>query len=112
MKEEFKAFVKTKPELIDYVSKGSMTWQKFYEIWKLYGEDDKVWSKYKKEEKMVDSLNLSSIIDNVKKIDMDQVQKGINGLSKVVGLLTGLIGNKKMPDESYEPRQVFKKFED
>lgn len=112
MKEEFKLFVKNKPELIDYVSKGDMTWQKFYEIWNLYGEDDKVWSKYKKIEKESNDVNISSIIDSIKKIDVNQVQKGINSLSKIVGLLTGLASGKKTTDSSYEPRQVFKKFED
>ena len=46
MKEEFKNFVRKKPELIKYVNNGSMTWQKFYEQWNLYGEDDKYWSEY------------------------------------------------------------------
>ena len=45
--EEFKRFVRTKPELIKYVQSGEMTWQKFYEMWSLYGNDDKVWEKYK-----------------------------------------------------------------
>lgn len=111
MKEEFKAFVKTKPELINYVSKGEMTWQKFYEIWNLYGEDDKIWSRYKKEEKE-NSFNISNIIDSIKKIDMDQVQKGVKGLSKIVGLLGGLVGTKETTNNNYEPRQIFKKFED
>ena len=34
--EEFKNFVRTKPELIKYVQNGKMTWQKFYD---LYGTD-------------------------------------------------------------------------
>ena len=48
LKEEFKVFVRTKPELVSYVSSGEMTWQKFYEIWNLYGNDEKVWEKYTK----------------------------------------------------------------
>ena len=46
MKEEFKLFVKKRPELINYVNNGKMTWQKFYEQWYLYGEVEAVWSKY------------------------------------------------------------------
>ena len=36
-KEEFKEFVKTKPELIRHIEDGSMTWQKYYEIYDIYG---------------------------------------------------------------------------
>ena len=46
MKEEFKNFVRKKPELIKYVNNGSMTWQKFYETYSLYGKENDVWNKY------------------------------------------------------------------
>lgn len=124
IKEEFKAFVRKKPELISYVTKGDMTWQRFYEIWSLYGDDDKIWSKYKKTDDKVRSeikgnnnqnFSLSSLIDWVKNVDMNQVQRGVNSMQKVVGLLQGLAGSKASSNassSSYEPRQVFKKFED
>ena len=44
--EEFKNFVRTKPELIKYVQNGEMTWQKFYELYDLYGTDESFWNKY------------------------------------------------------------------
>ena len=114
MKEEFKAFVKRKPELISYVTSGSMTWQKFYEIWNLYGEDDKVWQKYSKEYiiNTSEGFSIASIIDLVKKLDMDQVQKGINGIQKAIGLLQGFTNKDTNNKNGYEPRQIFKKFED
>lgn len=112
MKEEFKKFVHSKPELINYVTTGEMTWQKFYEIWSLYGEDEAVWKKYANNQKE-NNFTISSIIDTIKNVDMDSIQKGINGVSKAVGLLQGLI-TKDKPKVSnvYEPRQLFKKFED
>lgn len=122
MKEEFKNFVRKKPELIKYVNNGSMTWQKFYEQWNLYGEDDKYWSEYttkestnNKETKKEESFNFSSIGDMIKKLDMDQVQKGVNSLQKIVELLQGFTlgaGDKSVSDTGYKPRQLFKKFED
>lgn len=120
MKEEFKAFVRTKPELVSYVSKGDMTWQKFYEIWNLYGNDDKVWGKYKTREEPVqsnantDSFNLSSIIDSIKNMDMETAQKGINGMQKAIELLQGFTtgGAASSAAGEYKPRQLFKKFED
>lgn len=113
MKEEFKAFVKTKPELISYVTNGSMSWQKFYEIWNLYGEDEKIWSKYSKNVNKDENFSISSLIDSIKKLDMDSVQKGINGLSKAIGLLQGFTSKGSVNNSNgYQPRQIFKKFED
>ncbi len=124
MKEEFKAFVKTKPELVSYVSNGEMSWQKFYEIWSLYGNDEKVWNKYglreeKKEEKKEnsDSFSFSSLVDSIKKVDMNSVQKGINSMQKAIELLQGFTSGGAAASATktaseYSPRQLFKKFED
>lgn len=46
MKEQFKEFVKKNPILIKYVDSNEMTWQKFYEMYDLYGDDNSVWDKY------------------------------------------------------------------
>ena len=114
MKEEFKKFVRSKPELIKYVNSGDMTWQKFYEQWSLYGEDEKVWSKYSEEkQEKQESLNFGSFTQMIKNIDMNQVQKGVNSLQKVVELLQGLSFKETGSNSSsYTPRQLFKKFED
>lgn len=115
MKEEFKLFVKKKPELVKYVNSGEMTWQKFYEQWNLYGEESSVWDNYKvnNETKKEESFNVSSITDMIKKIDVNSVQKGVNSLQKIVELLQGFsLGNETKNNETYKPRQLFKKFED
>lgn len=118
MKEEFKTFVRTKPELASYVADGTMTWQKFYELWSLYGSDNKVWDDYpKKIVKNADTNNFSfsSIINSLKNVDMDSVQKGINSVQKAVELLQGFTTKDTLSSSKssgYEPRQLFKKFED
>ncbi len=120
MKEEFKAFVRKKPELIKYVNSGEMTWQKFYEQWSLYGEDEKVWQLYKNNDKnenvKTDSFNITSITDMLKKVDMNSVQKGVNSLQKIIELLQGFTAGSAAKAantaSSYQPRQLFKKFED
>lgn len=122
MKEEFKMFVKKRPELISYVNDGSMTWQKFYEQWYLYGEDEKIWSKYKKETKETkesenksSSFNFSNFVKSLKNVNMDEVQKGVNSMQKAVELLQGLVTkdtSQASNTSSYTPRQLFKKFED
>ena len=45
-KDEFKHFASSHPELNEYVRKGDMTWQKFYEMYDIYGEDNRGWDKY------------------------------------------------------------------
>ena len=50
MKEEFKKFVSSHPELTNYVNKNEMTWQKFYDMFSLYGKDSEVWNNYLKKE--------------------------------------------------------------
>lgn len=114
MKEEFKKFVRTKPELIKYVNSGDMTWQKIYEQWSLYGEDDKIWNEYsKKEEQKEENFNFNTLAQVLKRVDMNQVQKGINSLQKMVELLQGFSFKENgSQTSSYTPRQLFKKFED
>ena len=46
MKEQFKSFVRKNPILVKYVDSNEMTWQKFYEMYDLYGEENSVWDKY------------------------------------------------------------------
>lgn len=118
LKEEFKGFVRKKPELIKYVNKGEMTWQGFYELWSLYGDDEKVWDKYKKEETGVsetkeEPFNFSSLVESIKNVDMNSVQKGISNVQKAIELLQGLTtGSAASSSTTYQPRHLFKKFED
>ena len=122
LKEKFKEFVRTKPELIKYVSSGKETWQSLFEIWSLYGSDDKVWNNYssldvkeeKKEVKKEETFSFQSLIDSVKKLDMDSVKKGIGNVQKAIELLQGLTtkGSTAAQASTYTPRQLFKKFED
>ena len=113
MKDEFKKFVRKKPELIKYVNAGKLTWQNIYEQWSLYGEDDSIWNKYNVEDnKKAETLNISSITDMIKKIDVDQVKKGVNSLQKIIELLQSFTLSDNKASSTYEPRQIFKKFED
>lgn len=88
-KDEFRQFVKNKPELISYVEKGEMTWQKFYELYDLYGEDQKVWEKYQKlDERNVNLTDgLSKITKMVKNVDMDSIKNHINTAQKALDLV-------------------------
>ena len=79
-KETFKEFVRTKPELIDYIEDGSMTWQKFYEIYDMYGEDDNVWQKYRTSKKNT----TTKVSDLMQSFDVDTIQSHIETAQKAL----------------------------
>ena len=82
-KEQFKEFIKTKPELSDYVNDGTMSWQKFYELYDLYGEDENVWNKYPKK-------STRKVTDLLDKINLDNIEEHIQTAEKALTFLTEL----------------------
>lgn len=107
-KNEFKAFVKDNPKLIKYVNNGEMTWQKFYEMYDLYGSDNSVWDKYLK----VSTNTTIDALSWIKNIDMDMIQSSINSMQRVVGLLQDFTKKDTNTQEEYKPRPLYKHFED
>lgn len=82
-KEQFKEFVRTKPELADYVESGEMTWQKFYKLYDLYGDDKNIWSKYN-----TPKQTKRKVSDIVEKIDPDSIQKHIETAQKALDIFS------------------------
>jgi hypothetical protein len=117
-KQEFKNFVKENPSLIRHVKDNNMTWQKFYEIYDLYGSEHDTWNEYiKKEESIEESGNpetdASDLLGMFKNINLDSVQNGVNNLGRVVGLLGELTGKEgAAAKDTYKPRPLYKHFED
>ena len=117
LKEEFKLYVKDHPELIKYVKSGDMTWQKFFEIYSIYGNDKSVWNKYFNDDNsqtnIKENMSVSDLINMVKNVDLDSVQKNITNISKALGLVQSLIAKDEIPKaDTYTPRPLYKKFED
>ncbi len=112
-KEEFKFFVKKHPELVSYVRDKKNTWQDFYEIYDMYGEDENVWNKYKEEDRALPLAELSNI---VKSINMDSIQKHINNAQKVIGVIQELTNktptNNIVQNIPKTPRAITKFFGD
>lgn len=106
-KEKFKDFVRNNPILLKYVKEDKMTWQKFYEIYDMYGEDNEAWKDYLTNETR-SNFDLSSFI---KGIDLDSIQNGVSSLQRVLSLLTDM-GSKDTPKETYKPRPIYKHFDD
>lgn len=128
-KESFKLFVRNHPNLNGYVASGSMTWQKFYEMYDMYGENSIIWDPYQspinsstegirasqQESKTTSKKTESSwkdILQLVKGVDLATVQKGIDGVQKAIGLVQDLTGKTTPTPNTYEPRPMYKYFED
>lgn len=121
-KDEFKDFVRKNPKLISYVKKGEMDWQKFYEIYDLYGEEETAWSGYLTTEEPVRAatagaatgLGFSEIMNFIKNIDLDSVQEGVNSVQRVLGVIQDFNSKDSTTPkkEEYKPRPLYKHFED
>ena len=122
MKEQFKEFVKKNPILIKYVDSNEMTWQKFYEMYDLYGENNSVWDKYLESNK-TNSINditktsaFTDFIAFLKTINLDSLQEGIGSIQRVLGVFQDFSGNKdnstNTDKKEYKPRPLYKHFED
>ncbi len=112
-KEAFKSFAKNHPELITSIKSGDSSWQKLYEVYDIYGEDERAWSTYFN--KSTINNPLGSISDMVKNIDMDSVQKHINTAQKALNIvqeLTTKTPASSIPKGPISPRPINKFFED
>ena len=121
--DNFKLFVKNNPNLITYVRNNTMSWQKFYELYDLYGEDNNIWSEYlnnksnsndsAKEKETKKSSKISDILDMAKNIDTHKLQDSISSVQKAIGLIGDILVKDKKPDAStYNPRPIYRRFDD
>ena len=110
-KEAIKSFAKGHPELVNSIKDGNTSWQKLYEIYDIYGEDDRAWSNYFN--KQVPNPR-AGVMDIMKNIDMDSVQKHINTAQKALGLVQELTGKStaSVTKGPVTPRPINKFFED
>ena len=130
-KDEFKEFVKSNPKLIKYVKNNEMTWQKFYEMYDLYGNEDSVWRDYIGESNKINNneeqiikqttktgiagLTLSEVVNWFKNVDLDGLQEGIGNVQRVLGVVQDFSkkdNNSNTQKETYKPRPLYKHFED
>lgn len=120
-KEEFKSFVQKHPELVSYIKDKKNTWQDFYEIYDMYGDDKNVWDKYKDEsplnaeESRAKSTSLAELASLVRNINIDNVQKYINNAQKAINVIQELTSKNPVKTEKVipkSPRPITKFFGD
>lgn len=121
--DEFKTFVKENPRLIKYVKNNDMTWQKFYEIYDLYGDSKEAWKDFLDVDIATTvatdtvatasaSTATSDFMSWIKGIDLDSIREGVNSLQRVIGVMQDFNSSKQTNSEEYKPRPLYKHFED
>ena len=128
-KEEFKQFVKNNPKLVKFVKNNEMTWQKFYEMYDLYGEEENIWKDYIGEctrdvnqnnmsipkSSGIGGLSLSEVVNWFKNVDLDGIQEGIGNVQRVLGVVQDFSkkdNGTSDTKQTYKPRPLYKHFED
>ena len=115
-KESFKEFIKKRPELAQAVFNNKTTFQKLYEAYDMYGEDSNVFDELltpKNDVKVSTSSSFKEITNLFRNIDLDTVQRSVNGLQKAVSIISEIV--PKNNDEyipNYEERPINKYYED
>jgi len=119
-KDSFKTFVKNNPNLVNYVKKNEMTWQKFYEIYDLYGEEHEIWQSYLNNNINTNNNSQSNLLDNFKSVfdlfkgvDLKTVQKTLTGLDRAIGTFKEFSStNSDNVSSNYESRPYDRYYED
>ena len=116
--DKFKLFIKNNPTLVNYVKDGTKSWQDFYELYDLYGEDKKIWDEYLNKEKTSvskstkNSINIDNILEYAKNIDMNKLEEGITSIQKAISLFSGMLVKDEDNQNNYTPRPVYQRFDD
>ena len=115
-KESFKSFIKKRPELAQAVFNNKTTFQKLYETYDMYGEDSNVYDELltpKNEVKEASSTSFKEITNLFKNIDLDTVQRSVNGLQKAVSLISEIVPKNNIEfTPNYEERPINRYYED
>ena len=87
--DSFKKFVSNHPEFVDYVRSNKVSWQTFYELYDIYGEDENIWKKYTSND-LKESINIKGLFNTLKNINLDSLEENITSIQKAVGLVEEL----------------------
>lgn len=101
--DEFRKFAQSKPHLKEIVKQKKMTWQELYERYDIFGTEDEIFSVPTEETKAKPTSSsssksaepetekkegLGSILDALSGFDADKISDGLNGMKKILGILS------------------------
>lgn len=109
--QQFKSFVQKHPLLIKEVRQNKTTWQELFEEWYLLGEDDPKWLDYRidqpekaekksriKKGKVTEKNEfVNQLLESVKKLDPEQIQKLAGQLSQALDIAIKFLNELKTP---------------
>lgn len=116
--DEFKKFVSNHPNLISVVNLKKKSWQELFEIFDLYGSDEKLWKKYLANldsVKETGNTGISELTKLFKNINIESVRKYIDTAQKAIGIIQEFTGNSTtspIDNGPTSPRPIDKIFED
>ncbi|WP_243386693.1 YlbD family protein [Bacillus kexueae] len=112
--QQFKEFVKEHPKLIETVRKGEKDWKEVFEDWRLLGNDDPIWSKYKTEEidEQIDKGSFfTTLLSSVKNMDANQINENLykmnNAISSIQDFIQTFSGNKTSNVSTQKKNELF-----
>ena len=118
-KEAFKEFLKKNKNLSKLVNDGKTTYQKLFETYDIYGEDENVWKDLLKDELKTKSKTsaVKDVIDNLKNIDLDKLEENVGTLEKALTFLEDIITtrsekNKEKKERTVKPSEIERFFDD
>ena len=113
-KETFRIFAQKHPELASLVLEGKISWQKLYEIYDIYGENNTIWNDYINQNKIQNQefTSFKELFNVIKNIDMETLQKGVNNLQKTITIIQELGISKPKTLPEYKPKPMYQYFED
>ena len=108
MKENFKRFIKANPKLIQYVHNNNISWQNLYEIYALYGEDEKIWNDYV----TLKNQKTDELINMIRNLNLESIKNGVDSLQKAISILQEMTSKNKGENEVYEKRKKYEDLDD
>lgn len=110
--QEFKAFVKKHPVLVQEVRKGKLNWQEVYEDWYILGEEDEKWKKFKDKDRKTEESSkedfIGKIFTSIKNADMNNLQQHISHVGEAISTIQAVIHQFRGEEKSQQPQPAGK----
>lgn len=100
--QAFKTFIRTMPKAATLVHEGKYTWQQLYEMYDMYGEDHEIWQQFKEKNTTSSILDLQTLLNLLKSVDMDALLSSMQGLEKVLGIAAALFDKEEVEDKGFQ----------
>lgn len=109
-KSEFKNFISQHPEILKYIKTKEMSFQDFYEIYDIYGEDEVTWNKYFSniDETSSTKDKINELTRLFKNVNMDNIEHHVNNAQKAISIIQEL--TKKSPEVLTKVERPLTKF--